>query len=68
MHYSLDDKLARPSECCDNNPNLPSCMDDITSDWCMSVLHIFDYGQVRLTRATIMEEMLVLVLILELVV
>eukprot|EP00579_Thalassiosira_antarctica_P016701 CAMPEP_0201946634 /NCGR_PEP_ID=MMETSP0903-20130614/54520_1 /ASSEMBLY_ACC=CAM_ASM_000552 /TAXON_ID=420261 /ORGANISM="Thalassiosira antarctica, Strain CCMP982" /LENGTH=883 /DNA_ID=CAMNT_0048489739 /DNA_START=113 /DNA_END=2764 /DNA_ORIENTATION=+ len=41
IQHSLDDIAVRPSGCCDNT-HLPECHGDVRSDYCMSVLQIFD--------------------------
>jgi len=41
IHHSLDDKMVRPSGCCDE-PNMPACEADVTSDSCVSILEVFD--------------------------
>ena len=42
IHHSLDDDMVRPSGCCEQ-PNMPACVADITSDdSCVSILEVFD--------------------------
>lgn len=41
IHHSLDDEMVRPSGCCEE-PNMPACEADVTSDSCVSILEIFD--------------------------
>jgi hypothetical protein len=41
MHYSLDDRVMRPSGCC-NDSSMPSCQSDFVADECVSFLQSFD--------------------------
>ena len=49
MHHSLDNHVVRPSGCCDN-PYFPRCHGDVSSDWCMSVLQVFDLWAREINR------------------
>ena len=49
MHHSLDDHVVRPSGCCDNLYFL-RCQGNVSSDWCMSVLQVFDLWAREINR------------------